>query len=350
MGAEQGKKPWRLRPAIAGGLFYGLLLVWVGAMPAWSAARMPDGQEIKKALQLAYNSFRTVNEGRNADYIPYLAQVNPKLFGIAITTVDGTTYEVGDSRFPFAIESISKVFTLCRVMQDLGPEAIEDKIGLDASGFPFNSVLAIELNKERTVNPLVNAGAMATVSLVSGKNSPERWKKIIGTMNQFASRLLAVNEEVYRSESETNEHNRAIVYLLNSFNRFYGDPEESLDLYTRQCSVGVSTRDLSVMGATLANGGVNPITGQRALKAEYVPKVLALMMTAGLYETTGEWVFRTGLPGKSGVGGGIVAVVPGKYAIAAFSPPLDKAGNSVRAQKAIVFLSKHLGANLFLGP
>jgi glutaminase len=349
MESKQGKRQTHFRMSVSIALFCSLFLVWVGGVAAWIDDRIPTGQEIQSALKLAHESLRDVNEGQNANYIPYLADVDPRLFGIAIATVDGTVYEVGDSTVPFAMESISKIFTLCRVIQDLGPGAIEDKIGLNASGLPFNSVLAIELNRERGVNPFVNAGAMATVSLISGRNAQERWEKIMGTMNLFSSRALTINEEVYRSESETNEHNKAIVYLLKSYNRLYSDPEETLDLYTRQCSVAVSTRDLAIMGATLANGGVNPITGQRALNTEYVPTVLALMMTAGLYDTTGEWVFRTGLPGKSGVGGGIVAVIPGKYAIAAFSPPLDPAGNSVRAQKAIIFLSQRLGANLFLG-
>lgn len=349
MGSGWKERLYGFRAIGGAGLSVCFMLVWLWSFAALADDRIPDGPAIQEALQTAHEKYRNLNEGRNADYIPYLAKVDPRLFGIVVTTVDGRVYKVGDSEVPFAIESISKVFTLCRVIQDLGPEVVAEKIGLNASGLPFNSVMAVELNRERTINPFVNAGAIAAASLISGKNAQERWEKIIGAMNLFAGRSLTVNEEVYRSESETNIHNRALAYLLKGFDRFYGDPEETLDLYTRQCSVAVSTEDLSIMGATLANGGVNPVTGKRALNEEYVPGVLALMMTAGLYETTGEWIFRTGLPGKSGVGGGILAVVPGKYAIAAFSPPLDEAGNSVRAQKAIVFLSQKLGANLFLG-
>jgi glutaminase len=308
---------------------------------------VPAPDEFRGALNDAYEKYRNVTTGKNADYIPYLAKVNPRLYGIAIAAVDGNIYEVGDSEYSFAIESISKVFTLCRIMEDWGPRVIEDKIGVNATGLPFNSVMAIELQKARTVNPFVNAGAMAAVSLVKGETSDIKWGNIIGTMNAFAGHPLSVNEDVYRSESETNSHNRAIAILLKSYGRFYDDPAETLDLYTRQCSVAVSARNLAVMGATLANGGVNPVTGTQVMDEEHVSKVLALMMTNGLYENSGAWVYRTGLPGKSGVGGGIMAVVPGKYAIAVFSPPLDEAGNSVRGQLAAEYLSRRLGANLF---
>ena len=325
------------------------LAVMLGAPLMLQAADTPPSDvEFQQALQAAHDLYKDVTDGKNADYIPYLAKVDPKLFGIALVTVDGSVYEIGDTGFPFAIESISKVFSLCRVMQDLGSEAVEEKVGVNASGFPFNSVLAIELEQARTVNPLVNAGAMATVSLISGKDADQRWEKIIGTMNQFAGRTLEVNQEVYRSESETNLHNKAIILLLQGYGRLYGDPDVTLDLYTRQCSVSVTARDLAVMGATLANGGINPITGQNVIDAKYVPNVLALMMTTGLYETTGQWIYRTGMPAKSGVGGGIMAVVPGRFAIASFSPPLDISGNSVRGIEALTYLSQQLGANTFL--
>ncbi len=312
--------------------------------------RLPAPNEFRNVLKEAYEKYRDATEGKNADYIPYLAKVDPGLYGIAIVTVDGDAYETGDSKYLFAIESISKVFTLCRVIQDMGDRTIEEKIGVNATGLPFNSVMAVELEKPHTVNPFVNAGAMATVSLVKGKTADDRWKKIIGTMNSFAGRSLKVNEDVYRSESKTNIHNCAIAMLLKSYGRFYDDPSETLDLYTRQCSVAVSARDLAVMGATLANGGINPVTEKRVIDERYVPKVMALMITNGLYDTSGEWVYRTGLPAKSGVGGGILAVVPGKFAIAAFSPPLDEAGNSVRGQKAIEYISETLRVNLFSTP
>ena len=308
---------------------------------------MPSPGEFRNVLKGAYEKYKDITEGENADYIPYLAKVDPGLYGIVIVTVDGDMYEIGDSKHPFAIESISKVFTLCRVIQDMGTRAIEEKVGVNATGLPFNSVMAIELHEDRAVNPFVNAGAMVMVSLVGGDTADVRWNKIIGTMNSFAGHSLPVNEDVYRSESKTNIHNHAIALLLKSYGRFYNDPAETLDLYTRQCSVAVSARDLAVMGATLASGGINPVTGKRVMDEKYVPKVLALMMTGGLYETSGSWIYRTGLPAKSGVGGGILAIVPGKFAVATFSPPLDEAGNSVRGQKAIEYISETLRVNLF---
>jgi len=308
---------------------------------------MPSPGEFRNVLKGAYEKYKDITEGENADYIPYLAKVDPGLYGIVIVTVDGDMYEIGDSKHPFAIESISKVFTLCRVIQDMGTRAIEEKVGVNATGLPFNSVMAIELHEDRAVNPFVNAGAMVMVSLVGGDTADVRWNKIIGTMNSFAGHSLPVNEDVYRSESKTNIHNHAIALLLKSYGRFYNDPAETLDLYTRQCSVAVSARDLAVMGATLASGGINPVTGKRVIDGKHVPKVLALMMTNGLYETSGEWAYRTGMPGKSGVGGGILAIVPGKFAVATFSPPLDEAGNSVRGQKAIEYISETLRVNLF---
>lgn len=318
----------------------------VGICKTGENSMLPTPGEFRSVLKGVYEKYKDTTGGKNADYIPYLAKVDPGLFGIVVATVDGDVYEIGDSNFPFAIESISKVFTLCRVIQDLGVRAIEERIGVNATGLPFNAVMAIELHEGRTVNPFVNAGAMATVSLVKGKTADARWNKIIGTMNSFAGRSLAVNEDVYRSETKTNIHNQAIVMLLKSYGRFYNDPVETLDLYTRQCSVAVTARDLAVMGATLANGGTNPITGKGVIDKRYVPKILAVMMTNGLYEASGEWVYRTGLPGKSGVGGGILAIIPGKFAIATFSPPLDEAGNSVRGQRAIEYMSETLRANL----
>ena len=308
---------------------------------------LPTPEEFKGALEEAYRTYKNTTEGKNADYIPYLAQVDSSLFGLAIVTVHGDIYSVGDAGFHFAIESISKVFTLCQVMQEAGPQWVVDKVGVNATGLPFNSVMAIELLESRTGNPFVNAGAMATVSLVRGETAAKKWDAIIGAMNRFAGRSLTVNEDVYQSELKTNTHNYAIAKLLESYGRFYADPAETLDIYTRQCSVAVTAKDLAVMGATLANDGQNPLTGEQVVDAAHVPGVLALMVTNGLYDASGKWAFRTGLPAKSGVGGGIMAVVPGKFALAAFSPPLDATGNSVRAQLALEFLSRRLGANVF---
>jgi glutaminase len=310
---------------------------------------IPTPETFQQVLKEAYETFKGVNEGKNADYIPFLAKADPNLFGIVIATVDGKVYEIGDSKYPFSIQSVSKVFTFAHVLQTLGSNAVEEKIGVNATGLPFNSLIAIELNQTRSVNPLVNAGAITTVSFVPGNTPEERWNQIIGTMSDFADRPLSVQEEVYRSESETNLRNRGIVQLLDSYKKLGSDPLESLDLYTRQCSIEVTARDLALMSATLANGGVNPITSKRVLDQNYVPKVLAVMLTNGLYEDSGTWAYQVGLPAKSGVAGGVIAVVPGKFAIATYSPPLDKAGNSFRGQKAIEYITNKLGVNIFSG-
>jgi glutaminase len=307
--------------------------------------------DVQRALGRAYSAAREVTEGKNADYIPELAKVDSNLFGIVLMRVDGERFEIGDTQQPFSIQSIVKVFTAARALTDSGPEKLLKLIGANATGQPFNSVLAVAVNKmqKRPLpgNPMVNAGAMAAVDLVAGRGD-ERWKHILGNLNAFAGRALTVDEKVYKSESDTNANNKGILWLLKAAETVEGDPDELLDLYTRECSVAVTARDLAAMGATLASGGVNPLTGERVLAPEHAAEVLALMATAGLYEDSGAWLFRVGVPAKSGVGGGILAVVPGRFAIAAFSPPLDEAGNSVRAQRAISQLVNELGGNLFV--
>jgi glutaminase len=302
-----------------------------------------------KSLARAYASTKAITEGKNADYIPALAAVDSALFGVALVTVTGELYEVGDTRSEFSIQSVSKIFTLARAIDLLGRQAVEDRIGVNATGLPFNSIIAIELNKSThpAMNPLVNAGALATVALLPETNPNEKWNGLIGSYSAFAARRLGVNEPVYQSESATNTRNRAIATLLQAYEVIKTDPGETLDLYTRQCSVNTSAKDLAVMGATLANGGKNPLSGEQVVKSEVVSQVLAVMATAGLYETTGQWVYRVGVPAKSGVGGGIVAVVPGAFAIGTFSPPLDEAGNSVRGQAAIASILQELGVNLY---
>jgi glutaminase len=331
-------------------------LATLATLPSAALARPtgPTGsapEAIIAAIKKAYDDNKFVTEGKNADYIPALAGVNPNLFGIALITTEGRTFEIGDTKARFSIQSISKAFTLARVMADAGPEVIEKQIGVDATGGPFNSITAIELNTtHRAGNPLVNPGAIATVSYVEGENPEERWKRIIGNMSDFAGRPLEVDEQVYRSEGDTNTRNRAISYLLKAYDVIRGNPDEALDLYTRQCSVSVDARDLAAMGATLANGGTNPITRKEVVTPLVAERVLAMMLTYGLYEHSGRWSYEVGAPAKSGVGGGIVAVIPGKYAIAVFSPPLDKAGNSVRGQRAIAQVVKSLGSDIFLAP
>jgi len=316
---------------------------------AQTAARTASGtlapENIQRALNAAYEKYKSLQEGKNADYIPALAKVDSNLFGIALVTPDGQIYTAGDTTTEVSIQSISKVFTLARILQDSGNAAIVKNIGVDATGMPFNSIIAIEQKKGAEQNPFVNPGAITATSMVGGANATEIWQRIADTYDGFAGRKLTVLEDVYKSEAETNQRNRAIAYLMYAYGHIHDNPLQATDIYTRQCSVGVNARDLAMMAATLANNGVNPVTRKRMLDAEHVPGLLAVMSTAGLYDDSGQWLFATGLPAKSGVGGGLIAVSPGNFGIAVISPPLDEAGNSVRAQKAITDISAALGGN-----
>ncbi|MBO9729497.1 MAG: glutaminase A [Chitinophaga sp.] len=324
-----------------------LLAVGITGTDAQQRARPVDYNTV---INEAFNLYKNEKSGHNADYIPYLDKVNSDLYGIVLVTADGKVYQVGETKFEFGIESIEKVFTLCMAMDIFGDSVILQKIGADQTGLPFNSVPAIELNGQKPSNPLVNAGAMATTSLLTSHfGHADAWNKVNEYFARFAGRNLTVLDELYQSEAATNEHNKAIAMLLKSYGYMYDDPVYACDFYTKQCSYGVNTRDIGIMAGTLANGGVNPITRERLLRAQYVPKVLAIMGTTGLYETTGDWMFRVGLPSKSGVGGGIISVFPGEFGVAVFSPPLDKAGNSVRAQTAIKYIADKLSANVYLG-
>ena len=300
---------------------------------------------VEQALEDAHKKFKGVKEGKNADYIPALAEVPSKLFGISLVTVDGKTYDEGDVKSLFSIQSISKVFTLALVLQESGEQAVEDNIGVDATGQVFNSIVAIEQSKGFQQNPFVNPGAIASTGMVKGKTDAEKWNKILAIHSAFAGRQLEVNQPVYKSEAETNQRNQAIAALMSAYGHIQDDPKMVTDVYTRQCAINVSSHDLAVMAATLANGGKNPVTGKQVIAQEHVAKILAVMATAGLYDDSGIWLFNVGLPAKSGVGGGIIAVSPGKFGIAAFSPPLDAAGNSVKAQRAIEYVSNELGGN-----
>jgi glutaminase len=276
-----------------------------------------------------------------------LAKVDSRLFGIAIVTTDNKVYTLGDVDYAFSIQSISKVFTLALAMQELGADEVFKKVGSEPTGRPFNSVPAVVDMPTHTGNPFVNAGAIASTSLISGGSANEKWNKILAYYSKTAGSKLSLIDEVYKSEAATNQGNRALAALLLKYERIYSEPLEAVDVYTKQCSVGVNVKQLAYMGATLANGGVNPLTGERAMKKEDVPHILSTMMLAGLYDGSGGWAWHVGLPAKSGVGGGILAVVPGKGAIAAFAPPLDEAGNSVKAQKAITHIANELGINLY---
>lgn len=307
--------------------------------------------EPQKIVNDAYAEFKTLNEGKNADYIPALAKVDPNLFGIALITVDGKVYTAGDISTEVSIQSISKVFTMAEVIQEQGLESVENRIGVDATGARFNSIIAVEAVRtvsgtgKPEMNPLVNAGAISTTSMVKGANADAVWKKIIDFHNAAAGRDLKVLQDVYKSESDTNQRNQAIGALMLAYGYIKDNWQQAVDLYTRQCSIGVNAKDLATMAATLAAGGKNPVTGTRVIDSSKVPGVLAVMATAGLYDDSGKWLYNTGLPAKSGVGGGIIAVSPGKFGIAVVSPPLDDAGNSVRAQRAIRVISNALHGN-----
>jgi len=310
-----------------------------------AAAFASNEGDIKAALDTAYQKTLNVKEGKNADYIPALAKVNSNIFGIALVTTDGRVYTEGDVKSEVSIQSISKVFTLALVMDQRGSDAVEKTIGVDATGQAFNSIVAVEQYKGAEMNPLVNPGAITATSMVKGDNRNAIWNRILGYYSDFAGRPLSVNAEVYKSESETNQRNQAIASLMYAYGRIKDNPARATSIYTEQCAVNVNAKDLAMMAATLANAGKNPVTGKAVMKPENVPGVLSVMATAGLYDDAGKWLFKTGLPAKSGVGGGIIAVVPGKFGIAAISPPLDKAGNSVKAQLAIAEVDKELHAN-----
>jgi glutaminase len=317
------------------------------AMPTLRA-QAPD---VQKTIDAAYAKFKTLSEGKNADYIPALAKVDPNLFGIALVTADGKVYTAGDVKTEVSIQSISKVFTMAQVIQEQGLDSIEKRIGVDATGARFNSIIAVEAVKTVVgtgapeMNPLVNPGAISATSMVKGASADEVWKKIIGFHNDAAGRELSVLQDVYKSESDTNQRNQAIGALMLAYGYIKDNWQQAVDLYTRQCSIGVNAKDLATMAATLAAAGKNPVTGKQVMDGSKVPGVLAVMATAGLYDDSGKWLYHTGLPAKSGVGGGIIAVSPGKFGIAVVSPPLDDAGNSVRAQRAITEISNALGGN-----
>lgn len=304
-------------------------------------------QELEKIVNRAYKKFKDDTGGKNADYIKALATVPSELFGLAIVTKAGDVVTVGDVDYAFSMQSCSKVFSLCLVMQESGDEVILEKVNVEPTGAAFNSIIALEQGDGRADNPLVNAGAIATVSLVKASSAEERWEKILNYYSDFAGEELSVLQDIYASEAADNFRNRGIAHILYNSKNLFCEPLEATDVYTMQCSVGVTAKQLAVMGAVLANGGVHPISGERCIDAEYIPKVLAVMMMAGFYDGSGAWAWKAGLPAKTGVGGGIVAVVPGEMAIVGFAPPLDSVGNSVRAQKAIEYIADELELNVF---
>jgi glutaminase len=312
-----------------------------------STGTLPTWEQVDALTRRAFEHGLQATGGTVADYIPILAEADPELFGVCVAQVDGSTHTVGDSDAEFSIQSISKAFVFALVCEALGHDVVKQKLGANNTGLAFNSVVAIELNDGRPMNPMVNAGALVAAGLMPGETPAEQWEAIHRGLSSFAGRPLEVDEEVYRSETATNHRNHAIARLVDSYGRLRSDPEDVLDFYTKQCALRVSARDLALMGATLADGGVHPITGEQVVSAEACRDTLSMLAANGMYERSGEWLFDIGLPGKSGVSGGIVTVSPGKGGIGVFAPRLDSAGNSVRGQAVTSYLARALGLNIF---
>ena len=312
-----------------------------------STGDLPAPAIVEKMMEKTHSMYADLEEGNVASYIPKLAEADPRWFGLTLASTNGSTFSAGDSRQEFSIQSIAKAFVYALVCDSVGHDEVRELIGVNNTGLPFNSVMAIELNAGHTMNPMVNAGALATTSLVPGESWDRKWEFIQTGLSAFAGRDLVLDDDVYQSEMETNLRNLSIARLLQSYGHIAVDPACVTELYTRQCSLRVTTEDLAIMGATLANGGAHPVTGASVVSPAVSQDVLSVMATTGMYEASGDWLYEIGMPGKSGVAGGIVAIAPGKGSLATFSPPLDAAGNSVRGIHATAHLSRKLGLNLF---
>lgn len=312
-----------------------------------STGALPDAERVEEMLRGTHERYREVHDGEVADYIPALAEADPAWFGISLTSAAGHRFNVGDAQREFTIQSIAKAFVFALVVQEIGHVEARERIGVNNTGLAFDSVMAIELNDGHTMNPMVNAGALATTALVPGRSWEQKWDFIHSGLSRFAGRELELDEAVFASESESNIRNRGIARLLESYGRIRIDPLEVTELYTRQGSLRVTTDDLATMGATLANGGDNPVTGEQVVDPGVSRDLLSVLATNGMYQASGDWLFEVGMPGKSGVSGGIVTIAPGKGSLATFSPPLDSAGNSVRGLRATRHLSATLGLNMF---
>ena len=302
---------------------------------------------IQDVIEHIYKHLKNTKGGKNASYIPDLKKVNPNSYAISVYTIHGESYNVGMYDKEFALESASKVFSLALALKEKGIAKIKQMIGTEQTQSVFNSVAAIEESANHTLNSFENGGAMATTSVSYEKNKSKFEKKIFDNMSNFAGRRLTYSRAVYNSEYDNSDHNRAIAYLLKSYKRFYGDVEDTLSVYTKQCSTLVTSKDVAIMAATLANGGVNPKTGVRAVDAKYIPYILTHMVANGMYEYSETWLTNVGLPAKSGVGGVILIVVPGVMGIGIISPPLDEHGNSVKGIKTAEALSKMLNLGIF---
>lgn len=301
---------------------------------------------LREVLRELHARYAPLDEGKVADYIPELAKADRRWFGIAIATTDGQVFEVGDSNQLFTIQSISKPFVYGQALEDHGLEQVLSKVGVEPTGEAFNAIVLDEASN-RPFNPMVNAGAIATADLVKGKDFPERVTRLLAMFSRYCGHDVHIDNSVFMSERMTGHRNRAIGHLMLNFGMVGQHIEDSLELYFQQCSAMVSCRDLAVMGATLASGGVNPLTKARAIDQRYVKYLLSIMLSCGMYDYAGEWAYRVGIPSKSGVGGGIVGVIPGQFGIGIFSPPLDAKGNSVRGIRVCQDLSERFGLHAF---
>jgi glutaminase len=312
-----------------------------------STGHLPEDDLVDRLVVEAHERYRTNGDGALSDVYPALERVPPELFGICMAGIGGDLHAAGDVDAELTIMSVAKPFLYALVCERLGREEMRRLVGVNATGLPFNSIEAVERSADGRTNPMVNPGAIAVTSLVPGVSTEEKWRFIVEGLSGFAGRELELDGEVYRSATETNHRNQSLARLLQSYERLYSDPAEAVDLYTRQSCLRVTARDLAVMGATLADGGVNPLTHASVVGPESCHCTLAVMATAGLYETSGDWLYDIGLPGKSGIGGGIVTVAPGKGGLGTFAPLLDGAGNSIKGQLASAFLSRRLGLDVF---
>jgi glutaminase len=315
--------------------------------PFVSTGQLPSPQLVQQLVDRAHERYRGDDDGALSDVYPALGQVPPGLYGVCVASVAGNVYAAGDTDARLTIMSVAKPFLFALVCEQLGRDELRDLIGVNATGLPFNALAAVEQSGDGRTNPMVNPGAIAVTSLVLGADAEEKWRFIRDGLSRFAGRTLELDDEMYRSAAETNQRNRSLAQLLQSRRRLFSDPAEAVDLYTRQSCLTATARDLAVMGATLANGGTNPLTHEHVVSTESCHCTLAVMTTAGLYETSGDWLYDIGLPGKSGIGGGIITVAPGKGGLGTFAPLLDAAGNSVKGQLAAAFLSRRLGLDLF---
>ena len=302
---------------------------------------------LQRFLNELYERYCTLDDGTVASYIPELTKADPSWFGISVVTVDGQTFGAGDVRQKFTIQSVSKVFAFGLALESQGRDAVLEKVGVEPTGDPFNSLIRLDEDSKRPFNPMINAGAIATTSLIEGTGPTSKLNNLLRMFENYLGHEVFIDMPTFMSERSTGHRNRAMAHLMLHFDMINHDINSALDLYFQQCSVMVTCQDLAMMAATLANKGQQPITQKQAVHPDYVRDILSVMYTCGMYNRAGEWAYRVGIPAKSGVSGGILAVIPGKAGIATFSPPIDKNGNSVRGIRVFEELSYKYGLHLF---